>query len=320
MGDSSEDLLACLATEPWRPQSLRKARTDSLPLRVRAGLLLAVVFLHSIGAWIFLGILAREPPTPDVTVLVLGFTPAPPARPEPRPTEQPEPPAPVSRIRPLKKRVVRPLDPVSPGVALQALPQSQAQPQPRLEWEPTIASRPRTSDVPPKLQLYNPDGSLRLPGDMLGQIDKVVGDKRVFSYQIPHMDDAHKYFDRNPALVYEKTRFDQYWTPDQDLLTGLLTKLVEKTTKEIRIPVPGVPGSTMVCTISILALGGGCGVITNGADYVGPVDDPDTLSPEEDRQCAAWWNQIIDARTQDVWRKTRALYEQECRKPLLKAR
>ena len=30
--------------------------------------------------------------------------------------------------------------------------------------------------------------------DMLGQIDKSVGDKRVFSYQIPHMDDAHKYF------------------------------------------------------------------------------------------------------------------------------
>ena len=88
------------------------------------------------------------------------------------------------------------------------------------------------------------------------------------------------------------------------------------TTKEVRIPVPGRPGSTMVCTVSLLALGGGCGVLTNGADYVGPVDDPATLSEEEDRQCQAWHEQIINATTQDAWRTTRRLYDANCRKPL----
>ena len=134
------------------------------------------------------------------------------------------------------------------------------------------------------------------------------------------MEDAKKYFERDPVLVYQSTRFDQYWKPDQDMLTELLTKLVEATTREIRIPVPGHPGSTMICKVSLLALGGGCGVLTNGADYVGPLDDPHTLSPEEDRQCAAWWDQIIGAKTQDLWRKTRSLYQAYCRKPLTRAR
>ena len=95
--------------------------------------------------------------------------------------------------------------------------------------------------------------------------------------------------------------------------------MAEKTTKEIRVPVPGRAGSTMVCHVSLLALGGSCGVLTPGSDYVGPVDDPDTLSPEEDRQCQAWWEQIVGATTQDAWRKTRKLYEAQCRKPLERA-
>ena len=176
-------------------------------------------------------------------------------------------------------------------------------------------------EAPPrKLELYNPDGSLRLPEDMLDKLDERFGDKRTFSFQVPHMDDAEKYFERNPALVYETTRFDQYWTPDEDALTGLLRKFAEATTKEVKVKVPGMGGSSyMVCKVSILALGGGCGVVTNGADWNGPQDDPNTLNPEEERQCAAWWQQIIDARTQDAWRATRKLYERECRKPRLRA-
>ena len=75
----------------------------------------------------------------------------------------------------------------------------------------------------------------------------------------------------------------------------------------------------MVCTVSILALGGGCGVLTNGADWNGPQDDPNTLSPKEDKQCQAWWEKIVDAKTQDAWRDTKKLYEKECRKPLARA-
>ncbi len=164
--------------------------------------------------------------------------------------------------------------------------------------------------------LYGPDGRLRLPADLMAQIDRKFGDDRTFSYQIPHLDDAQKLFYRPKALSYEPTRFAQYWKPDQDLLTELLTKAVEATTKEVRIPVPGNPRDTLVCQVSILAMGGGCGIEVNGSDYTGPKDDPNTLSPEEDRQCQAWWEKIVNTKTQDEWRATRKIYEQECRKQL----
>ncbi len=43
------------------------------------------------------------------------------------------------------------------------------------------------------------------PEDLLEQLDNQFGDTRVFSYQIPHMDDARKYFYRNRALPFEST-------------------------------------------------------------------------------------------------------------------
>lgn len=311
MGDSSEQLVALLATEPWRPKSLLHPRRPELGLRLRVGVLVLIVTLHCLGAWWLLGLLhSRQAPMETVLVLDFGelVTPVPPA-PQPRPraqaeppgkeTTQPSPPRRVSRRQP-RQAVDSPL-PVQPA-----------------QVAPVEAASPVAADPTPDLRLYAQDGRLRVPDDMLDQIDRQVGDKRVFSYQIPGLDDARKYFERNPALVYEKTRFDQYWTPDANMLNALLTKLVEKTTKEVRIPMPGRSGSSLVCRVSILALGGGCGVLTPGADYVGPLDDPDTLNPEEARQCAAWWEQIIGARTQAVWRKTRDLYEQQCRKPLAK--
>jgi hypothetical protein len=48
-------------------------------------------------------------------------------------------------------------------------------------------------------------------------------------------------------------------------------------------------------------------------------DDPNTLDPEEDKQCQAWWDRIVGASNQDVWRHTRDLYEAQCRKPLAKS-
>ncbi len=310
MGDSSEQLVAVLATGPWRPKSLMQTREPELALRVRVGVLALIVALHCLGAWWLLGLL-ESPPAPLETVLVLDFTEleplVPPAlQPTPRTRVKPRPPE-TARLPPRPSRILRREARQVIDTPLQAQPDQVA---------PGKAASPVTSDPAPELRLHDPDGRLRVPDDMLDQIDRQVGDKQVFSYQIPGLDDARKYFERNPALVYEKTRFDQYWTPDQDMLTSLLATLAEKTTPEVRIPLPGRSNSTLICRVSILALGGGCGVLTPGADYVGPLDDPETLNPEEARQCAAWWEQIIGARTQAVWRKTRDLYEQECRKPL----
>ena len=300
MSETAGDLLASLATQPWRPQSLRPPRAPSMRLRWRLGLLAAIILLHVFATRLILSVLsASDKISADQTVLVLNFIPVPAPSPA---TDEP------IRIRghsDAKPRGKRTYDtPIRIAPAPDKPHETQTQ--------PVTPTRLKSGAVP----LYTAEGRLRVPDNMLEQIDKSVGDQRVFSYQIPHLDDAHKYFDRKQALGYEPTRFDQYWQPDQDALTELLTKLVEKTTKEIRIPMPGRPDSAIVCQISLLALGGGCGILTNGEDYVGPVDDPDTLSKEEDRQCQAWWQQIIGARTQEVWRKTRSLYEAQCRKPL----
>jgi hypothetical protein len=204
-------------------------------------------------------------------------------------------------------------------------PEAVPTPEPRVHRE-IVRERPgpeprRTTRIAPTheapLQLYLPDGSLRLPEGMMADIDPLA-DERQFDFRYPDLEKAGHLLDRPPALVYEPTRFDQYWAPEEDVLTEVLRKAVEKTTKEVRIPIPGAPGRFLVCRVSLLAAGGACGVERNGGNNVVSLDDPDTLSPVEAAACEAWWNRIVGAGTQAEWRATRKLYEAECRKPLLK--
>jgi hypothetical protein len=300
MAGWNEEMLVGLVASPWQPLSARERPREALPLRLRLAVLGTVAVLHLLATLGLLALLDREP-IPVNDAILVDFIDAPPP----------------------------PMVPATRGETVTIhIPKPQPRPKPRskrretpVRVPPTAPEAPMQAIVPsadPPLRLYNPDGSLRVPADMLEKLDEQFGDKRVFSYQIPHLDDAKKYFERNPALVYEETRFDQYWTPDADALTAVLTKMVEATTKQVKVKVPGTTGSYMVCTVSILALGGGCGVLTNGAEWNGPQDDPNTLDAEEQRQCAAWWQQITQARTQDAWRATKKLYEMACRKPLLR--
>jgi hypothetical protein len=176
-------------------------------------------------------------------------------------------------------------------------------------------SRPVASDAP--LQLYQPDGSMRLPEGLLEDIDRQAREPH-FDFQMPGLEQSARLLERPPALVYEPTRFDEYWAPNEDLLSAVLRKAVEKTTKEVRIPIPGARGRFLVCRVSLLAAGGACGVERNGGNAVVALDDPTTLDPTEAAACQAWWNRIVGAATQAEWRATRRLYEAECRKPLAK--
>lgn len=175
-----------------------------------------------------------------------------------------------------------------------------------------------TPDAP--LQLFRADGSVELPEEVKQQLEDVLADDRGFAFQYPGLMEGGTFMERQPALVYEATQFDQYWRPNQDILTEFLERAVEATTQTIEIPVPGDPGAKLVCQVSVLAMGGGCGVVRNDFGYVVGLDDPATLSPEEARQCEAWWDQIVSATGQETWRRTRQLYESSCRKPLAKAK
>jgi hypothetical protein len=305
----NEEMLLALAPTPWQPLSVREKQRDPLSPRWRLGLLAAVVLAHALALFGLLALLEkreREQENPIVVDFIDEPGPQPVEVPNEtitihRPTTSPKP-RPKPKPAPKAEHGVEPLAPTRVRHAAAVDIPMQA-----------VESPPRKgTDV----QLYNPDGSLRVPGDMLDKLDRQFGDQREFSFQIPHLDDAQKLFYRNPALVYEGTRFDKYYTPDKDALTALLDKAVEATTKQVKVKVPGTSGEYIVCTVSMLALGGSCGVLVNGADWNGPQDDPDTLSAAEQKQCAAWWEKIVHATTQDAWRKTRKLYEESCNKPL----
>ncbi|MFT3806113.1 hypothetical protein [Arenimonas sp.] len=284
--------------DQWQPLSLDTEPREDLPRRWRAPLLGTLIGLHVLAfAYLPLGESLREERREDEAIQIDFIDLPPPTnhediliRPEP---EQPQ-----------EDR------PSSPEPAVASTPSARA---------PSTAMTPRNKPEPMKpgaISLYTEDGRVRLPDGLMEDLDKRFGDQRQFSYQTPGLDKADKLLERRNYLAYEPTRFDKDWKPNQDLLTELLTRAMEATTKEVRMPMPGNPRATLVCKISILALGGGCGIEVAGANYLPPGDDPNTLSPEEDKQCQAWWDKIVSTQTQDVWRQTRQLYDRECRKPL----
>jgi hypothetical protein len=173
------------------------------------------------------------------------------------------------------------------------------------------------------LRLYNESGRVSLPIDFIEKLDADNAASRKFDFINPDLELGGTFLKKPPAIDFDPTQFEQAWKPDQDILTELLEKAVEKTTKEIKIPVPGNPTVKLVCKVSVLALGGGCGFVPNGG--YGRVipdneDDPDTLSPEEDRECQAWWEKISSTSSRREWLKTRELYEITCKKPLAKVK
>jgi hypothetical protein len=173
----------------------------------------------------------------------------------------------------------------------------------------------------PVLRIYDDSGKIRLDPEFVENFDSKRNVPARFDFQNPDLELAGTFLKRPPAIDYEPTQFDQAWKPDQDVLTELLEKAVAKTTGEIKIPVPGNPTSKLVCKVSMLALAGGCGFVPNGGNsrvIAENEDDPNTLSPIELQACQAWWNKIIDTRSQREWLKTKGLYEQECKKPLAK--
>jgi hypothetical protein len=167
-------------------------------------------------------------------------------------------------------------------------------------------------------RVMDSEGRLWIPQKAL---DEFLGGAENKEFEIGRsgQNDMQKLLHRPAALEYQSTRFDKDWQNEgnKSELTKVLEKAVEKTTATIKIPVPGRPGAFLQCKLMVLAAGGGCGFIANDDGSFVLLDDPATLSPEEDKQCQAWWDLIVSSKTQGEWRRTRTLYDKECRKPLL---
>jgi hypothetical protein len=235
--------------------------------------------------------------TPPLTVVMLLPLPADPA-PDPGPPPPRRPAIPSTTSTPRAPAALRapapPRADATPALIVEAIPN------PDRELTP----------------LFRIDGTIALPDDVETELQRVTADDREFSYQIPGLAESQRLFQRKPAIVYEETRFDANWQPTEDILTSALATAMEKTTVSVDIPMFRNPVTKLRCTVT--PLGGGCSFVRPDDNYQVELDDPNTLDAEESRQCQAWWEQIVNATTQQQWRDSRRLYEANCRKPLLR--
>lgn len=60
---------------------------------------------------------------------------------------------------------------------------------------------------------------------------------------------------KRPSNDYQPTRFDNVWVPNETLLE----QWVRQNIREVSIPIPGTT-KKLHCVVSLLQLGGGCGI------------------------------------------------------------
>ena len=94
--------------------------------------------------------------------------------------------------------------------------------------------RPRLADGPGSASAAHPPGMI--------------------TQEIKDFDRAGTWLKRKP-FPYEPTRWDRLWRPN----ATLLEEWVDRGVKQVGIPIPGT-NKRIVCIISILQLGGGCGI------------------------------------------------------------
>lgn len=104
--------------------------------------------------------------------------------------------------------------------------------------------------------LFNADGSVRLPGSAAGDTAASRGAPGGESDQWTRerIDQSGTWLQR-PPYDYEPTRFDKYWVPNESLLAEWVRRNIRETT----IAIPGT-NKKIRCVISVLQLGGGCGL------------------------------------------------------------
>lgn len=143
--------------------------------------------------------------------------------------------------------------PIVPGVAPPVPAQAATIRPVREARESTPAKAVRDSDdVPASPRIYTDDGAIALPVDLLGSIDRAVAER--VEFRIADLDKSGMFL-RPAPIDYVPTRFDGFWLPQETLLE----EWVRKGVAEVSIPIPG-SSWRIVCKVSVLAVGGACGI------------------------------------------------------------
>ena len=103
--------------------------------------------------------------------------------------------------------------------------------------------------------MFNRDGSVRVPGqDGGGDAVRGAPGGSNDGWTKERIAQSGTWLKR-PPYDYTPTSFDKYWAPNE----SLLAEWVRRGVKSIEIPLPGT-NSTISCVISVLQVGGGCGL------------------------------------------------------------
>lgn len=134
------------------------------------------------------------------------------------------------------------------------------------DWGDSTRNRP--GGRPGQGGLYDDQGRVRLadaPGSSSARPPPGAVE------EIRDLDRAGTWLKRKPT-DYEPTAFDRYWVPHETLLA----EWVRRGVQTVSIPIPGT-SRKIVCVVSVLQLGGGCGLRNPNAN-----EQPATARPPPD--------------------------------------
>lgn len=219
----------------------------------------------------------RELPMPSAPVAI-----TPPATPAPAPAAAPAPravdpapaaastasTAPAANPPPATQPSATPTPAPAPGSAQAARSDASASGDP---WARALADDswgPPSDNTRRDPGLFDAQGRARLPGagegsgpgqgpgsgpgESLADRGAPGGDNDTWTRE--RIEQAGTWLKR-PPYDYEPTSFDRYWVPSE----SLLAEWVRKGIKQVGIPIPGT-GKRINCVVSLLQLGGGCGI------------------------------------------------------------
>jgi hypothetical protein len=136
------------------------------------------------------------------------------------------------------------------------------------DWGEALRNRPGARDAGPP-GLFDESGRPRLADAPAGRPGGAPPGS--VEERITDLDRAGTWLQR-PPYGYEPTRFDRYWIPGGTLLE----EWVRRGIRNVSIPIPGT-SKRLACVISVLQLGGGCGVVDPNLN-----EQPATARPPPD--------------------------------------
>lgn len=156
-------------------------------------------------------------------------------------------------------------------------PKPGALPSPRRadDWGDSTRNTAGQPGAQPGNGLFNADGRPNLPSDTVGNASTQPGVPG--SRQAQARDDAAaNTFLRRVPFPYEPTMFDKDWHPRE----SLLQEWVRRNIREVEVSIPG-SSKKVRCVISVLQLGGGCGLFDSNLNDQPAVARPPPAIPKK---------------------------------------